>query len=435
MTEVQPIVIRGARIFDPSQKLEKKGDLWIEDGKIQKLTKPGELALSSDVQIIEASGFWVLPGLIDAHVHLREPGQEHKETIATGTQAAVAGGFTSVACMANTTPVNDCAAVTELILRIAKDKAACRVFAIGAITKALKGEQLADIRSMIKAGARAISDDGMMVMDASLMREAMEVARTSQIPIISHSEDTRLSSGGVMNEGVQSKKLGLRGNPAAAEEIAVARDIALCRLTGCPTHIAHVSTEAAVNHLKRAKETGLPITAEVSPHHLVLTDKAVDGSDPNFKMAPPLRSERDRQAVLNALSNGIIDIIATDHAPHTPQDMAGGFEKAANGIIGLQTAVSLTYELVVNGNLPMTRWIEALTSAPARLLGLPFGTLRLGAAADLVIFNPKQAWTLTEESLFSKSKNTPFLGRSLAGKVLYTLVNGKIMFTAPEVIG
>lgn len=430
MTQANTLLLRGARLLDPSQGLDQLGDLWIAEGKIHKITGPGAAPASDASQVIEAKGFWVLPSFIDAHVHLREPGQEHKETIESGTRAAAAGGYTAVACMANTKPVNDCAEVTQRILEIASKNGSCRVFPVGAITQGLKGERLADIEAMFHAGARGISDDGMTLMNSALLRQAMEIARTLNIPVISHAEDIHLAHGGVMNEGPRSRALGLPGNPAAAEEITIARDIALCRLTRCPTHIAHLSTETGLEHVKRAKEAGLPVSAEVAPHHLLLTENDIDGTDTNFKMAPPLRSTLDQRAVLKALSEGWIDMIATDHAPHTPKDKAGGFLGAANGILGVQSAASLTYSLVKDGSLPLGRWIEALTTAPARLLGIPFGTLKPNASADLVVFDPNQVWTLTAETLLSKSTNSPFLGRPLAGRVLYTLLGGKIVFSA-----
>ncbi len=420
------ILITGGRIVDPSQNLDGPGDLLIEDGKITAIDGPGKIPASRARRIIDARGLYVLPGLIDIHVHLREPGLEYKETIETGSRAAVAGGFTSVACMANTHPVNDTPYVTAFIREKAKATAACRVFPIGAVTKGLKGEELAEIGGMVAEGARAISDDGMPVMNSYLMRKAMDYAKAFGVPIISHAEDLNLVGQGVVNESAWSNQLGLRGNPAAAEEIMVAREVALCRLTRAPVHIAHISTIEGLEHVRRAKEDGLPVTAEASPHHLTLNEGHVQGYDTAFKMAPPLRGEDDVEALRTGVAQGLIDVIATDHAPHGMIDKAVEFDQAANGIIGLQTALPLTFQLVEDGNIPLKRWVESLTSAPARLLNLPYGTLQPGRDADVTILRAGREWQLTEDRILSKSRNSPFLNWVFKSEAVFTIVGGNI---------
>ena len=422
------LLIRGGKIIDPSQKLDEKKDLLIEDGKIKAIEKPGKIPVSSVRKIIEAKGFWVLPGLIDIHVHLREPGFEYKETLETGSRAAIAGGFTSIACMANTFPVNDSASITAFIREKAKASALCRVFPIGAVSKGLKGEELAEIGGMVEAGARAISDDGMTVMNSYLMRKAMEYSKAFGIAVISHAEDSNLVGLGMMNEGPLSTELGLRGNPAAAEEILVARDIALCRLTRSPIHIAHLSTKVALDHVIRAKEAGLPVTAEVTPHHLTLTDQSLRDYSTHYKMAPPLRSEKDVEALHEGLARGYIDMIATDHAPHSINDKALEFDQAANGITGLQTAVSVTLALVHNKTISSKRWVESMTLSPAKFLGIPHGTLKKGTVADITLLDPNEIWVYKEDQVLSKSKNSPFIGRKFRGRIKATLLGGKIVF-------
>lgn len=426
------ILIRGGRVIDPSQGVDGDFDVLIEDGKIAAVDKPGSIPDKRAAKVIDAKGSWILPGLIDIHVHLREPGLEYKETIETGTRAAVAGGFTSVACMANTQPVNDSPYVTAFIRERAKAHALCRVFPVGAVSKGLKGEELAEIGGMVEEGARALSDDGMPVMNSYLMRKAMDYSKAFGVPIISHAEDANLVGQGVMNEGALSNSLGLRGNPAAAEEIMVAREIALCRLTRAPIHIAHISTVVGLEHVRRAKEAGLPVTAEASPHHLTLTEEAVKAYDTNCKMAPPLRTREDVEALKRAVAEGVIDIIATDHAPHGLVDKAVEFDQAACGVIGLQTAVPLTLKLVHDGVIPLKRWIESLTVAPAKLLGLPHGSLARGADADITILDPKRNWSLSADLILSKSHNSPFLGWNFQGLVVQTIVSGKVVFSKTE---
>jgi dihydroorotase len=423
-------LIQNGRVIDPSQKLDEVADVLIEDGKIVAIEKPGQIPASRAAARRDAKGAWVLPGLIDVHVHLREPGLEYKETIESGTRAAAAGGFTSVACMANTQPVNDSPYVTAFIREKAKAVASCRVHVVGAVTKGLKGEELAEIGGMVREGARAISDDGMPVMNSYLMRKAMDYAKAFGVPVISHAEDWNLVGQGVMNEGALSNELGLRGNPAAAEEILVAREIALCRLTRSRVHIAHISTAVALDHLRRARDAGLPVSAEASPHHLTLTEEAIRGYDTHSKMAPPLRSEEDVEALRRAVAEGLVDLIATDHAPHGLIDKAVEFDQAANGIIGLQTAVPLTLKLVHDGVMSVARWVDSLSAQPARLLGLPYGTLRKGQPADVTVLNPDAEWTLDQETILSKSHNTPFLGWKLRGRVEATVVGGRVVYEA-----
>lgn len=421
----QSVLIRGGRIIDPSQRFDSLADLLIEDGKIAAIEKPGQIPAERAGRVFDAKGAWVLPGLIDVHVHLREPGLEYKETIETGTRAAVAGGFTSVACMANTQPVNDSRYVTSFIREKAKNTAACRVFIVGAVTKGLKGEELAEIGGMVDEGAVALSDDGMPVMNSYVMRKAMDYAKAFGVPIISHAEDWNLVGQGVMNEGPLSNELGLRGNPAAAEEILVAREIALCRLTRSRVHIAHISTAVALDHLRRAKEAGLPVTAEATPHHLSLTEECVRGYDTNFKMAPPLRSEEDVDALRQAVADGLVDMIATDHAPHGVIDKAVEFDQAQNGIIGLQTAVPVTLKLVHDGIVSPSRWVESLTIQPAKLLNAPHGTLRVGQAADVTVLDPEKRWVLTGSEIVSKSQNSPYLNLEMRGRILATVIGGR----------
>jgi len=423
------ILIQNGRILDPSQEMDCEGDVLIEGDTIHAIEPPGRIPKDRAQKVVDAKGAWVIPGLIDLHVHLREPGLEYKETIRTGTQAAVAGGFTSVACMANTMPVNDNPFVTAYIREKAKNEGVCRVFPVGAVSKGLKGEELAEIGGMISEGARAISDDGMPVMNSYLMRKAMDYAKAFGVPVISHAEDWNLVGQGVINEGILSNELGLKGNPAAAEEIMVAREISLCRLTRSRLHIAHVSTALALKHIKQAKEEGLPVTAEVSPHHLTLTEECLHSYDTHFKMAPPLRTHHDVQALREALASGVIDIIATDHAPHGTIDKAVEFDCSANGILGLQTAVPVTLELVHEKILSPLNWVRVLSLNPARILGLPYGTLRVGSTADLTIVQPTQEWTLTEADILSKSRNTPFLGRRMKGEIQATIVGGKWVYS------
>ncbi len=429
------IRIENGFVVDPSQGVEGDFDLLIEAGRIKALDRPGSFAGLTVSESFDARGKVIVPGLIDVHVHLREPGFEHKETVASGSRAAILGGFTSIAPMANTSPVNDHPLITEAILHKARAAGQARVFPIGAVTKGQKGVELAEIGLMARAGIRAISDDGMPVMNSALMRRAMEYARMFDLPVISHAEDSNLSGGAPMTEGAVSSLLGVSGNPNASEEIMVAREIALCRLTGARVHIAHLSTREGLEIVKRAKEAGLPVTAEVTPHHLLLDEGswligrhscAHHQVRADYKMAPPLRSEQDREALLHALNSGLIDMVASDHAPHGCVDKETEIEIAANGILGLQTTVPLLLGLVNAKRMKLSRMVESLATAPAKLLGLQgLGTLKIGSHADLAVLDLNESWTLMPGDLVSKSGNTPFAGRTFQGKVLRTMVEGE----------
>ncbi len=435
--KTEALVIRGGRVISPAQKIDALKDILIENGKFKAIDQPGSFNALAGVRSIDATGKIVAPGFFDVHVHLREPGLEYKETIASGTRAAVMGGFSSVACMANTLPVNDSAITTRYILEKAREANQARVFTIGAVTKGLKGEELAEIGFMVEAGVRAISDDGMPIMNSALMRKAMEYAATFDIPVISHAEDLNLSRDAPMNEGAVSALLGYRGNPAASEEIMIAREIALARLTGARIHIAHLSTREGVELVKRAKESGIRITAEVTPHHLLMSDRLLLQCDhgcthrharADYKMAPPLRGPEHQEILLQALSEGVIDMIASDHAPHGCIDKETEFELAANGIVGLQSTIPLMLELVHQKKLSLSRLIESLSSAPAKLFSQDT-SLRVGNVADLTILDLDQRWKLTPDLLASKSSNSPFLGREFLGSVFATIVDGEVKWS------
>ena len=367
------------------------------------------------------------PGFIDIHVHLREPGFEYKETVATGTRAAAAGGFTAIACMANTHPVNDNRSITDYILAKAKSEGVVRVYPIGAVTRGLEGKELAELAELAEAGCVAFSDDGKCVMNANLYRRAMEYTLPFGAPLISHAEDCHLAHGGAMHEGVVSTELGIPAAPAAAEDVMVARDILLAELTGAHLHIAHLSTAGAVRLVRDAKARGVRVTAEVTPHHLLLTEEAVRTFDANTKMNPPLRSKRDAEAVLEALIDGTIDCIATDHAPHASSEKEGEFDRAAFGIVGLETAVALLMDRLVRpGTLPLPTLVARLSRDPARLLGLPGGSLAPGAPADLTLLDPAARWTIEPARFQSKSRNTPFGGWTVTGKPWKTIVGGRV---------
>jgi dihydroorotase len=416
-------------------------DILIDAGKIAYLGadaadvawKRGGPALHVPLEVIEAHGLLVVPGLIDIHTHLRDPGYEYKESIETGSAAAAAGGFTAIACMANTNPVNDHAAVTEYILDKARTVGLVQVFPIGAISAGLAGERLAEIGELKQAGVVGVSDDGKSVMNSRLMRHALEYAGMFGLPVISHCEDTHLSAHGVMHEGRVSTELGLRGIPAQAEDIMVARDIALAELTGGRIHIAHVSTAGAVRLVHDAKVRGLRVTAEVTPHHLFLTDEVVRGYDPNTKMYPPLRTAADVEALRQGLKDGTLDAIATDHAPHDLADKEVEFDEAPVGIIGLETSLPLTLRLVEEGVLPLTEAIAKLTCGPARVLGLAKGTLQVGADADVTLIDAQTGYVLDRREFRSKSRNSPFHGWTFNGRAVMTIYAGKVVHSrAPE---
>ncbi|HEY7206194.1 MAG TPA: dihydroorotase [Methylomirabilota bacterium] len=417
------LVIRNGRVVDPSSGTDAVQDVWIVDGRIHKVGKA--LKVPAGVEAIDAASKVVCPGFIDMHVHLREPGFEYKETIASGTRAAAAGGFTAVACMANTFPVNDNRAVTDYILARAKVEGVVRVYPIGAVTRNLEGKQLAELAELAEAGCVAFSDDGECVMNAELYRRAMEYALPFGTPVISHAEDCHLAHRAPMHEGIVSTELGLAGQPGAAEDVMVARDIILAELTGAHLHIAHISTAGAVRLVREARARGVRVTAEVTPHHLLLTDEAVRSYDPNVKMAPPLRTKRDVEACREALVDGTIDCVATDHAPHALSEKEGEFAEAANGVVGLETAVPLLLDRLVRpGVIDLPTLVTRLSAAPARLLGLPGGTLAPGAPADVTILDLEQSWSVNPATFQSHGRNTPFAGFTGAGAPWMTLVGG-----------
>lgn len=423
------MLIQGGTVVDPANDVHGARDVVIRDGKIIAVVEPGADASSSE-EILDASGCLVLPGLIDMHVHLREPGYEYKETIETGTRAAVAGGFTAVACMANTNPVNDSAAVTEYIRERAALAGLARVYPIGAVSKGLRGEELAEIGEMYRAGIVAVSDDGMPITNGGLMRHVLEYSAMFGLPVIVHEEERSIAAEGVMNEGTMSLRLGLKGVPAAAEEAMIARDIALLERTGGRLHIAHLSTAGSVALVRAAKHRGLSVTAEATPHHFTLTEAAVDGYNTNAKMNPPLRTQHDVDAVREGLADGTIDVIATDHAPHHRDEKEVEFDQAANGIIGLETALPLALRMAEEAHMPLDRLVAALTVNPARTLRLDHGTLAVDAVADVTIVDPARRWTLDAARGQSKSRNTPFDGAELQGRAVVTIVGGKVVWRA-----
>jgi len=420
------LLLKGGRVIDPANGVDGAHDMVIVDGRIDRLSAPGPAPKGAD--IIDVSGKVVCPGFIDIHVHFREPGFEYKETVASGTRAAAAGGFTAVACMANTHPVNDNRSITDYILAKAQSEGVVRVYPIGAVTRGLEGKELAELAELAEAGCVAFSDDGKCVTNAGLYRRAMEYTLPFGTPVISHAEDGCLARGYAMHEGVVSMELGIPAAPAAAEDVMVARDIVLAELTGAHVHIAHLSTAGAVRMVREAKARGVRVTAEVTPHHLVLTDEAVRTFDGNMKMAPPLRSKRDMEALLEGLADGTIDCIATDHAPHATSEKEGEFDHAAFGIVGLETAVSILLDRVVSaGVISLPTMVARLTKDPARLLSLPGGSLAPGAAADITVLDLAAKVTVAPNRFKSKSRNTPFGGWELTGAPVMTLVGGKVV--------
>ncbi|ACM21608.1 dihydroorotase [Geotalea daltonii FRC-32] len=419
------IFIKGGRVIDPSQNIDETLDLLVVAGRIKELGKG--LKAPADAEVIDAAGLLVTPGLIDMHVHLRDPGLEYKEDVITGTMAAAAGGFTSVACMPNTKPVNDNKAITSYIVNKAKAEALVNVFPVGAITQGSKGENLAEMGELKEAGCVAVSDDGRPVVNAELMRRALEYAKGMGVMVIAHSEELALVGEGVMNEGFTATELGLKGIPWAAEDVAVARDVYLAEFTNSPIHIAHISTKGSVRIIRDAKARGVQVTCETAPHYFSLTDDAVRGYETNAKMNPPLREAEDVAAIKTGLADGTIDAIATDHAPHHLDEKDVEFNVALNGIIGLETSLPLSLKLVEEKVLDMKTLVEKMAVRPAQILGLDRGTLKTGAPADVTIIDPKAEWVVEAEKLASKSKNSPFLGRKMTGAAAYTIVDGKVV--------
>lgn len=426
--------VRSGEVIDPRRGTRRKLDIVIRKGKIERILPPGRFnpGRDADVRIIDAYGKVVTPGFIDMHVHLREPGEEYKETIATGSLAAAAGGFTAVACMPNTNPVNDSRSVTEFILERARTANLVRVYPVAAISKGLKGESLTEFGDLKQAGAVALSDDGRPVRSSELMRRAIEYAWFFQLPVISHCEDPDLSNGGVMHEGAISTRLGLRGIPAASEEIMVVREVLLAKLTGYPVHISHVSTEGSVKFIKQAKEEGIPVTAETAPHYFSLDHRAVMDFDSNAKMYPPLREPKDVEAIKRGLSEGVIDVIATDHAPHSPLEKDVEIDKAAFGIVGLETALPLSLALVREGVMDLPTAVAKLSCNPASILKVKGGVIEEGKEADLTIIDLDREYVVKEDSFRSRSHNSPFIGFRMKGKAVVTIVGGRIVWRSDE---
>ncbi|MEQ1947488.1 MAG: dihydroorotase [Bryobacteraceae bacterium] len=422
------LLIKNGRVIDPNSDHDAVADVLITDGII---TGVGQNLTAAGAEIFDATGMIVAPGFIDMHVHLREPGFEHSETIETGSRAAAAGGFTSICPMPNTAPVNDSKTVTTYIVERARRHAVVNVFPIGAITKGSAGEELAAIGSMKQAGAVAISDDGRPVMNARVMRRAMEFAKGFNIPVINHCEDLHLSAGGDMHEGLESVRLGLRGIPGVSEDVMVARDILLAELTGARYHVAHISSAHSVAMVAYAKARGLAVTAEATPHHLTLSDTDMTPYDSSFKMKPPLRSRKDVNGVVEGIVSGAVEVIATDHAPHPGDEKMQEFERCPFGILGLETAIGISLEqLVHNGKISLRRLVELFTVNPARVLGINRGTLAASAPGDVTVFSTDNEWTYDVNKSFSKSRNTPFDGKTFRGGPLATIVNGEIVWRA-----
>lgn len=425
-------LFRNGRVIDPARGMDQISDVLIVDGRLMDIRPDlaGPADLLAYVTQIDVTGKWIIPAMVDMHVHLREPGEEYKETIASGTRAAVAGGYAGVACMPNTKPVNDNEAVTRFILEQAREHGACHVFPVAAISSGLKGENLAEFGELRGAGAVAVSDDGRPVMNALLMRRALEYARIFDLLVISHAEELNLSRGGLMNEGPVSTLLGLRGIPNASEEAMVARDILLAELTGGRLHIAHVSTAGSVRLIREAKGRGVPVTAETAPHYFTLTDNEIMTFDPVFKVNPPLRSAEDLVAVKDGLADGTLDAVATDHAPHSPVEKDTEFEYAASGMIGLESALPLILSLVREGTLSASDAVAKVTCNPARILGVPLGTLGPGKMPSLTIVDPEASYVLDSRTFQSKSRNCPFHGRTVQGRVMATLFEGTVAYSS-----
>ena len=423
---MRPLVLTGGRVIDPSKNLDQTADVLIQDGKITGIAP--SIGRPDGAEVRDVRGQVVAPGLVDIHVHLREPGNEDEETVATGARAAAAGGFTAICAMPNTDPVTDNQAAVGFIVRQSVRAGLARVYPIGAVSVGQRGEKLAEFGEMVGAGAVAVSDDGRPVVSGHLMRTALEYALTFDIAVADHCEEPTLAAGGVMHEGLVATRLGLKGIPSAAEEIMVARDVLLAELTGGRVHLCHMSTRGSAELIRRAKERGVRVTAEVTPHHLALTDHACENYDTHAKMNPPLREAADVAALRQALKEGVIDCIASDHAPHAYDEKEAAFDDAPFGIVGLETAFAVAHsELVQGGVLTLPELVARMSTLPARVFGLSGGTLQPGAAADVCVLDPKQRWTVDPARFFTKCRNTPFAGRELVGRPTLTLVAGKIV--------
>ncbi|MFW6192028.1 MAG: dihydroorotase [Gemmatimonadota bacterium] len=422
----RPLLLRGGRLLDPSEGLDDPGDLLIVDGRI---VAAGVVESSPDgVRDLDVGGKVVAPGFVDVHVHFREPGGEHKETIRSGARAAAAGGFTTVWAMPNTDPPVDDPAAVGFVRSEGRRARGAKVYPVGAASVGLEGKQMTEVGELVAAGAVAVSDDGHPIWDSSLLRRLLEYTRTFDVPVLQHCEDLALSGAGVMNEGTVATALGLRGIPNAAESVMVARDIQLAELTGGHLHLCHVSTRQAVDQIRLAKERGVEVTAEVTPHHLALTEEAVRGYRTDAKMSPPLRTEEDRRAVREGLADGTLDVVATDHAPHHYEEKEREFDDAPFGIVGLETALGVCIvELVDTGLLELGDVVDRLSCRPARIMGLEVGTLRPGSPADVTVFDPDERWTVDPDAFHSRSRNTPFTGRELRGRVELTVVDGSVV--------
>ncbi|MBN8548887.1 MAG: dihydroorotase [Deltaproteobacteria bacterium] len=429
------ILIENGLLIDPSSNREGEFDVLIEGERIKDVQKRGSFANLQVQRRIDAKGLWVVPGLVDLHVHLREPGFEWKETIKTGAEAAVLGGYTSICCMPNTKPTNDCAEVSKFIIERGRACGTARVLPIGSISRGLQGKEMSALSELREAGCVAFSDDGEPIWDSGMMRRALEWCLMLDVPISCHEEDKNLSCGGCMNESALSTRMGLKGMPTVAEDVMIARDIELARYTGGKVHICHVSSGRSVELIRRAKNDGIRITAEVTPHHLVLTEDAVGDYDTNAKMSPPLRGEADRLALVAGLKDGTLDAIASDHAPHELDSKQVEFAKATFGILGLQTSLPLMLDFVRNGSISKLRAFDALSTSPAKVFGLPGGRLAAGAPADISLINPDYRWTFRKEVVKSLSMNSPFMGRELAGIAETVLVGGKVVVERQQLGG